>query len=272
MDHLRKPLLVAALIVAVVVVLLCLGSGLLAKTAPFTERMSNALDDPAISKALAEHDIDRDDAQDQLENVSGETDPPGLGITYLALPTGLLLVVMVQISLPMLIGHRATGTVQGVISIVTGIIGVIAGIIMAIVAFVSLLLMVSLFLATPFGTLAYLAIYGFFPVGAAATILTLVMLALIVTAVLLVLAQQRFLQNKSLVLLLITCLLLAFVTMFVQGFVPGILASITDALAALITAIVGIIWALVMLIGGIVAAIRAVQLVAQVASPDQQRT
>ncbi len=272
MDHLRKPLLFAALVVTALVLLLCLGSGLLAKTAPFADRVSGALDDPSVSKTLADNDIDRGDAQDQLDNISGETDPPGLGIKYLALPAGLLLVVMVQISLPMLIGHRATGTIQGVISIVAGLVGLIVGIIIAIIAFVMLLLRVSLFLAVPFGTMAYLAIYGFFPVGKAATILTLVMIGLIVTTVLLVLAQQRFLQNKSLVLLIATCLLLAFVTMFLQGFVPGILANITDALAALITAIVGIIWALVMLIGGIVAAIRAVQLVAQVEAPDRQRT
>lgn len=272
MDRLRKPLLFLALVVTAIVVLLCLGSGLLAKTAPFADRVSGALDDPTISKALADSDIDRGDAQDQLNSMSGQTDPPGFGIKYLALPAGLLLVAMIQISLPMLIGDRVTGTVQGVISIVTGIVGIILGIVMAILAFVALILRVSLFLAVPFGTMAYLAIYGFFPVGRAAAILTSVMIALLVVGVLLVLGQQRFLQNRSLVLLFGTCLLLAFVTMLLQGIVPGILSSITDALAGLVTAIVGIIWALVMLIGGIVSAIRAVQLVAQVAAPDRQRT
>ncbi len=272
MDRLRKPLLFLALAVTAIVVLLCLGSGLLAKTAPFGDRVAGALNDPTISKALADHGIDRGDAQDQLNSMSGRTDPPGLGIKYLALPAGLLLVVMIQISLPMLIGDRVTGTVQGVVSIITGIVGIILGIVMAILAFVALILRVSLFLAVPFGTMAYLAIYGFFPVGRAAAILTSVIIALLIVGVLLVLAQQRFLQNRSLVLLFGTCLLLAFGTMLLQGIVPGILSSITDALAGLITAIVGIIWALVMLIGGIVSAIRAVQLVAQVAAPDRQRT
>jgi hypothetical protein len=270
-DRLRKPLLFLALVVTAVVVLMCLGSGLLAKTAPFGDRVSGALADPTISKALAEHDIDRGDAQDQLDSMSGETDPPGFGIRYLALPAGLLLVVMIQISLPMLVGDRVTGTVQGGISIVTGIVGIVLGVVMAILAFVALMLRVSLFLAVPFGTMAYLAIYGFFPVGRAAVILTSVMIALIAVGVLLLLAHQRFLQNRSLVLLLGTCLLLAFATMLLQGIVPGILSSITDALAGLIVAVVGIVWALVMLIGGIVAAVRAVQLVAQVATPDRQR-
>jgi hypothetical protein len=271
-DRLRKPLLFVALVVTAIVVLLCLGSGLLAKTAPFSERVSGALGDPTISKALAEHDIDRGDAQDQLNSMSADTDPPGFGVKYLALPAGLLLVVMIQISLPMLVGDRVTGSTQGVISIVTGIVGIILGIVMAILAFVALILRVSLFLAAPFGTMAYLAIYGFFPTGRAAAILGTVMVALLAVGVLLLLAQQRFLQNRSLVLLFATCLALAFVTMLLHGIVPGILSSITDALAGLIIAIVGIIWALVMLIGGIVAALRAVQLVAQVASPDRQRT
>jgi len=270
-DRLRKPLLFVALVVTAIVVSMCLGSGLVAKTAPFSTRAANALNDPTISKKLDEAGVDRGDAQDQLNSMSAPTDPPGFGIKYLALPAGLLLVVMIQISLPMLIGDRVTGMVQGVISIVTGIVGIILGIVMAILAFVALMLRIALFLAVPFGTMAYLAIYGFFPVGSAAALVTAIMIFLLAVGVLLVLAQQRFLQNRSLVLLLGTCLLLAFVTMFLQGIVPGILTSITDALAGLITAIVGIIWALVMLIGGIVAAVRAVQLVAQVATPDRQR-
>ncbi len=78
--------------------------------------------------------------------------------------------------------------------------------------------------------------------------------------VLLVLAQQRFLKGKGLMLLLVTAALLTFVTSLLHSIVPGFLVSITDALAALITAIVSAIWALLVLIWGIVAAVRVLRL------------
>ena len=112
-------------------------------------------------------------------------------------------------------------------------------------------IMVSLFLAVPFGTLVYLALWGFFPVGKSAAILGLVLFLKLVFGALLVLAQPRFLQNKGLVLLVGTTLLCTVVLAFLHGFVPVILVSIVDDIAALIFAIIAIIWGIILLIGSI---------------------
>ena len=58
-------------------------------------------------------------------------------------------------------------------------------------------LLISLLLAVPFGTIVYLAIYGFFNRGGASATLSLLMLLKIVFAVCLVVAEQRFLQKTE---------------------------------------------------------------------------
>jgi hypothetical protein len=55
------------------------------------------------------------------------------------------------------------------------------------------------------------------------------------------------------------------VATFLQGIVPVILVSITDALAAILFAIVAIIWAIVLLIGSIPGIVRALQTTAEAA-------
>jgi hypothetical protein len=124
---------------------------------------------------------------------------------------------------------------------------------------VELTVLVSLFLAAPFGTLAYLAVWGFFPVGEAAVLLGLVLLLKLVWAGLLVLAQPRFLQNKGLVLLMLTTLLCTVLLEFLHRLVPGILVSITDDVGALVFAVVAIVWSLVLLIGSIPAIVKALR-------------
>src|SRR6266540_3079803 len=127
------------------------------------------------------------------------------------------------------------------------------------VALMELLIMVGLFFAFPFGTIAYLAIWGFFPRGDAAVILSLLMFLKLVFAGFLILAQPRFLQNKGLVALIVTSLVANIVVAFLHGFVPIILVSIVDDLAAVIFAIVAIIWAIILLIGSIPAVVKSVR-------------
>ena len=259
MDQLRKPFLVLSLVAIGLVVLICIGSNLVTGPPPAASRINSALSNPDIQAQLAARDISLNDARDELNDAPSE-DPPGLAIPYLALVNGILLLVLFLTTLPILVGDRITGTVQGVASIIGGLLGLIGGIVMAILAFTKLMLMVSLFLAVPFGTLAYLAIFGSFDTGGAAAITTMVMLLQVGAAILLLLAQERFLKSKGLVLLFATAILLTFVVSLLHGIVPGILASITDALGALIVAILGAIWSLVLLIGGIIAALRLLQL------------
>ncbi|MFD0592171.1 hypothetical protein ACFQZ4_06050 [Catellatospora coxensis] len=127
------------------------------------------------------------------------------------------------------------------------------------VAVAKLILMVSLLLAFPFGTIVYLILFGSFPRGEAAVVLSLIMFLKVVAIACLIIAQQRFLQNKGLVAMMITSLLGNVVAVFLHGIVPGILVSITDAIAGIVFAIVGIVWAIVLIVGSIPAMIRAVQ-------------
>jgi VanZ family protein len=70
-------------------------------------------------------------------------------------------------------------------------------------------------------------------------------------AVCLVLAQQDFVKNKGLVLILLTSLLANIVVSFLQALVPGFLVSITDAIAAIVVLILAVVWGLFFLIGSI---------------------
>ena len=80
----------------------------------------------------------------------------------------------------------------------------------------------------------------------------MVLQASLLGAVLLILAHQRFLQQKSLVLLILSSLLANLIVGFLHGIVPGILVSITDAIAALVVASLAAAWASVMLIGSLI--------------------
>jgi hypothetical protein len=117
--------------------------------------------------------------------------------------------------------------------------------------------MMALLLAFPFGTIVYLVMWGSFPRGDAAVLLSLLMFLKFVFTGALVLAQQRFLQNKGLVALVATALICNVLVAFVHGLVPGILVSIADDIAAIILAVVAIIWAIVLLIGSIPAVVKA---------------
>jgi hypothetical protein len=75
--------------------------------------------------------------------------------------------------------------------VVGSIILIIVAIVLAIIAFIELLVMVTLLAATPFGTIAYLALWGFFPRGDAAVLLGLIIVLKLAFCVFLVLAQQR---------------------------------------------------------------------------------
>src|SRR4051794_26458456 len=242
--------------------LICLGSGLLARPVPSDQRVDSALQSvqssPRLNGELQNRGIDLDTARNQLAQ-STQDQPPGLAIPDLALVNALLLLALVLTALPMLIGDRATGTVQGIVSIIGGLIGLVVGITLAVAALAALILMVSLLLAVPFGTLAYLAIFGSFDTGTSAAVTTVVLAMQIIGLICLILAQERFLKSKGLMLLFGTTILLTFVVSLLHSIVPGILVSITDAIGGIVIGIVGAIWALVVLIGGIVAAARLLQ-------------
>src|SRR5262249_51239142 len=151
--------------------------------------------------------------------------------------------------------ERLQGKVQGLMILIVGILIVLGSILLALVALGLLLIMVALFLAAPFGTVAYICKWGFFDGSGAAALLSLIMLLKLCAVVMLVLGHQGFLKVKSLVLLMLTSLLCNIIIAFLHGLVPSVLVSITDMLGAIVLAIIAIIWGIVSVIYGIISVV-----------------
>ncbi|MCR2792304.1 hypothetical protein NQ156_04425 [Microbacterium sp. zg.Y625] len=269
MDGLRRWALWVAVAAIVLAVFACIGAGFLISPPSLEDRILLLQQDPSAAPG----ELDQDDIADLSADDFGESadDPPGLAIPYLALPLGLLLIIVALMALPLIIGNRRVPLVGGIVSIVGGLAAVIGGIVMTIVAIAALLTMVSLFLAAPWGTLAYLAIFGFFDVGTSAALLGLILVLQLAAIVFLLVAQQRILGNKRLVFWLLLSLLLTLLTMLLHSIVPVILVSITDAVGAIILAVVGVVWGLLLLVGGVISLVKQLSLGRQGGGPLRER-
>jgi hypothetical protein len=228
LDELRKPFLVIALVLIFLVVLIESSSSLLLN-----------LGTPG------------------LESLGAKA--PGYGISYLAFLDSFVFYITLLISLAMIIPERLQGRVQGCATIIVSFLGCLGTIFAIITCLIMLIIMVTLLLAPIFGTIAYLAIYGHFDRSGAAVTLSLIMALKIGFVVCLVLAHQRFLQNKGLVLIVLTSLLANLIISFLHNFVPGILVSITDALGAIVVGILAVIWAIILLVFAIISVVKAVR-------------
>jgi hypothetical protein len=193
-------------------------------------------------------------------------DAPGLGIPYLALLDGILAYSLALMVLALLMPENLQAKLQGIVSVILMFFLALACTTLIFVALAQLLLMIGLFFAIPFGTIAYLIIWGDFPKTAAAIILSLLMTLKIGTSICLVLAHQRFLKDIGLILLILTSFIATIVVSFLHGLVPGPLVSITDAVAAIIVGIIALIWAIVVLIGSIIAVVFALTTSAELRS------
>jgi hypothetical protein len=227
-DTLRKPFFIIAAVLLILAVLAELGSGLYID---------------AESQNAAQFAVD----------------DPGLGIPYLAILDGLLLFTIALIGAPLIISDRVHGRIQGIITFIVALLTFLGSLVMIFTALGLLLLMVSLLMAIPFGTIVYMARYAVFDKTAAAITLSLIMGLKLGFAVFLILAHQRFLENKGLVLIILTSFLATIILSFLHGFVPRFLISITDDIGAIIIAILAAIWALFYLIGSIPAIIKALR-------------
>ena len=184
-------------------------------------------------------------------------DAPGLGIPYLAFLDGILAYSLALMVLALVLPMSLQAKLQGIVSVILMFFLALACIVLIFVALANLLLMIGLFFAIPFGTIAYLILWGDFPKTAAAVILSLLMALKIGTSICLLIAHQRFLKDIGLILLILTSFLATIIVSFLHGIVPGPLVSITDALAAIIVGILALIWAIVVLIGSIIAVVFA---------------
>jgi hypothetical protein len=190
---------------------------------------------------------------------SSDSKPPGYGIPYLALVDGILAYSLGLMVLALVLNPNLQAKLQGVVTLILSFLLALGTLALILITFIKLMIMVALFFAPPFGTAAYLIVWGDFPKTAAAIILSLILLLKIGMVICLPLAQQRFLKLKSLILLVATSFLASIVVSFLHGFVPGPLVSITDALAGIIVGILALIWAVIILIGSIGAVIQALQ-------------
>lgn len=198
--------------------------------------------------------------------------PPGYAIGYEALVDGILLFTVALMGAGLVLADRLHGRLQGAVTLVFSILLLLAAIGLLILAIARLVLMVTLFLAIPFGTIAYLIIWGSFPRGQAAVLLSLLMFLKLVFAGALLLAQQRFLQNKGLVALTLSSLGATLLVGIAHGLVPVVLVSILDVVAAIVLAIGGIVWAVILLIGSIPAVVKAVRATATVSAGALSRS
>jgi len=182
----------------------------------------------------------------------------GKAVPAMALLDGLVLYATLIIGIALLIPERVQSKVQGIVTLVFSVLLLLASIGAIIADITLLILMVSLLMSPIFGTIAYFAVWAGFATSGPRMALSLLMTLKIVFAVCLVLAHQRFLQNKGLVLIIVTSFLANFIIVFLYGLVPGFLVSIADVIAAIIICILAIIWAVVYLIGGIVSVIKVI--------------
>lgn len=182
---------------------------------------------------------------------------PGVGIAYLAILDGQWLFSALLIGMSLLLPEALHGRLQGIITLLVSLLCLVLSWLMIVAAMVLLMLMVSLLIAPIFGTIAYFALYADFDRDSAAMALGVLTALKIAAAVCLLLAQQRFLQNKGLVAIVATSLLANLLLAFLHGLVPGFLVSITDMLGAVIIAVLALIWAIVFLCGSVIAICKA---------------
>ncbi len=176
---------------------------------------------------------------------------PGLGIRYMALVDGLLLYTVVLIGMPMLITDRIHGRIQGISTFIVSLIVLLLSIGMIVTAIAFLGVMVSLFLAVPFGTAVYFAGFATFAKAKAAGSLALIMALKLGFCGFLFASQQQFIQHKGLIMLVLTALLSNIIISLLHGLVPAFLVSITDCVAAIVIGILAAIWSIVLLLGSI---------------------
>lgn len=183
----------------------------------------------------------------------------GWGIPALALIDAQLLFTVGLMAAPLIIPESLTGRIQGVATLIAAIILFIAALLTGIAAFVLLNILIALLTALPFGPVIYAGLgFATFPKIAAATTLAFILGGKLGAVAALVVAHQRFLENKGLMLLVATSLLASVVVSFLHGFLPMFLAAVGDLVATLIVVVMALVWAVAGLIQGAIATIKAI--------------
>lgn len=247
MDELRKPFLVLGLILALLSVALETG-------ASFWPREKSASAVATLGKGIEDAET-----REMLAKMDAPSAPrPGFGILSLALFDVLAVFTVGLMIAPSLIGDETTGRLQGCATFLVSLV-ILLGSVAGLFLLISLLmLMVSLLLAAPFGTVAYLVTWGFFDVGGAKVTLGILLMLKLGLLASLLLANQRFLKNKGLMIFFAISLLAVLIVRFLHAVVPSPIVSISDTLAAIIVVILALIWLIIMLVGSIISVVKVV--------------
>jgi hypothetical protein len=177
---------------------------------------------------------------------------PGLGITTLGLIDGLIFYSWTTIKLGGLVPEKILTPTTKISNFIFFLVMLIVSITVFFITIALLLLMISLLMAIPFGTVAYMAMYADFPKGAAQATLGMLLFLKMAFAVIIVFGEKRLFEDYRKFLILLGCsFLLNIALSFLHAFVPGFLVSITDAIGAIIISIFAIIWFLILFIGSI---------------------
>lgn len=243
-GDLRKPLFTTAVVMVALIVLTELG-------------LSFAVGGGAVTTDLTDTSLGV--PADLVAAGPAADTPSGSGIRYLALLGGLLLFTVLLLGSSVVVSQRAYARVQGLASLVVALAWILMSVLLALAALARLMLMIGLFVSPPFGTLAYLLGWGFFPVGDAAAVLALLPLLKSVFVGFLVASQPRFLQVKGLMPLVALSFGLQVVLGLIHGFLPRVVVSIGAVAWALVTAVVALVWAVVMLVTAVPAIVNAVR-------------
>jgi hypothetical protein len=182
----------------------------------------------------------------------------GFGVTGTAELDVLLALALTLMVLPLIIPESIHGRLQGIITLIVAVLDGLAAFTLIFAAFAALMAMISMIMAMPFGPALYLLIFGHFERDGATNVMIVSMLLKLFFAGFLILAQQKFLENKGLVVLIVTALVANIVVTFLHGLVPGILVSITDAIAGIIVGILALVWAIWFALRSIPAVIKAI--------------
>lgn len=254
LDAIRKPFLFLSAILVLFAVLIEIGAAILVQpTRPRNEIPAE------IAQQLSPSDLAA--AMAQMSNSGGgkSAEPPGFGIQALARIDVILLLTIGLMALSLVIGDALQARTQGIISLIVGILVLLSSFKAIFSTLIELMIRLTLLLAVPFGTIAYLARYSFFDRSGAAVILGLSWFLKIAAAICLFLAHQRYLKQYGLLLLLGTSLLGSFIVTFLHGLPPRFLVSITDPVAAIINDILALIWAIVTIVFAIIAVVKALK-------------
>jgi len=168
---------------------------------------------------------------------------PGLGVRAVGMFDCMFFFIIVLIALSMILPERIHGRLQGLATLIVSFCMLLASFAYILSSLGILVLLLALISSPPFGWIIYLAAFRLDGSGAAAH-LALTMLLKLVFAGLLLLSQQRYLQNKGLVLLIFLSMLCNLIVNFLHGFLPAILLAVTDTVAAIVVAILALLWAL----------------------------